>query len=89
MNTRIALLIKWIKNPESVTRKEIVDNANAAIVDGPIINQTIITQAAVAAADSVVSAARNTNKVANKKLSQIQYNKAVGHVNAYLSTNQP
>lgn len=88
MHTRIALLIKWIKKPESVTRKEIVDNANAALVDSPIIAHSIITQAAIAAADSVVSAARNTNKVANKKLSRIQYNRAVILVNTYLSTNQ-
>lgn len=87
MNARIALVIKWIKKPKSVTRKELIDNANAALADSPVVAQSIITQAAVSAADSVVSAARNTNKVVNRKLSKIQRDRAINLVNTHLTTN--
>lgn len=88
MNTRIALVIKWIKNPSSVSREELIDNANAALADSPVVAHSLITQAAVAAADSVVTAERLTSKVANKKLSKISYSRAVNCVNTYLSAKQ-
>lgn len=80
----MALVIKWIKNPASVTRKELVDNANAALADSPIIYQSITAQAAVSAANSVVSASKTKNKVAYRKMAKLQKNDAIKHVNTYL-----
>ena len=88
MDTHIALLIKWIKNPKSVTRKELIDNANVALADSPTIGHSITVLASVSAADSVVSAAKSTNKVANIKLSKLAYNRTINFVNTYLSTNR-
>lgn len=85
MSTRIALVIKWIENPESVSREELINNGNAAISESPLVAHSLITQAAVAAADSVVAAARITDKVANRKLSRHAYNRAVKCVDAYLA----
>jgi|TARA_R110002060_G_scaffold9059_1_gene13494 hypothetical protein len=88
MNPRMALVIKWIKNPSSVSREELVNNANVALADSPAAAPSITTQAAVAAADSIVSAERTTNKVANKKLSKWAFNRAINCVNSYLSAKK-